>query len=635
MKKKVFFVVFLAFITVVSAHAGIISMTSETTISDAAGVNDAVSAVIDSNNKQHLIWTYNDGSIAPYYTCSSDSGSSWSPKVRMTDEGVSMALITNSSGTSIYTLYAGNLSGNPKLYFNKSTDSGATFPVSNEVLLSDSKETATASLVMDSNGYLYAVWDSNETGDYDIYFSYSANDGATFSTPKVVNTPSNSDQTKPSIFVDSNNVLYVTWHSNHNADKQIYMMATSDKGLTFGDGKTSGQEVQVTFAGSDVNKVVDYHAQYYPGIGLSIAYACIDNTAPTPLTKVFFNRQKIMHDGTIYFNSTSNQLVGSYVDNIGVTIQTRLIFNGEGTVYCFVTTDDTSDPFVKVFYSTDLAEFKSLTYVEDSLLSCSSRLGVAYSSTNDLFFDSYGDLFFHYLYGIGADAVKSMKIVFAFPDDKITGTVTDGETDVDPTATFSFTFSDDLLSTSITSSNIKLLDEAGGLVSTYKTYSYGNSTTIKIDPTSDLLNGTNYVIRFVSKKVNYPDGLQNKDGVGFNGGEDLVISFRTTETCQTAFTSFKAYPNPVTGSSVQIRFKSGFALDATETKVDIYNVNEERVKSIYTWTDHGSNEYSTIWDTTNYDLIDVYSGVYYYRITAWNSSNSNRIQETGKILLIR
>src|ERR687895_1216516 len=81
------------------------------------------------------------------------------------------------------------------------------------------------------NNNVYVVWSDDSTGNGDIYFKRSVDNGTTFgSLENLSNTPGNS--TDPKIGLHDNNV-YVVWSDDSTGNGDIYFKRSVDNETTF------------------------------------------------------------------------------------------------------------------------------------------------------------------------------------------------------------------------------------------------------------------------------------------------------------------------------------------------------------------------------------------------------------------
>ena len=91
-------------------------------------------------------------------------------------------------------------------------------------------------MAADGNGHVYVVWEDTRNGNSDIYFNYSSDYGATWLTSDIrldKDTPGAGDSNYPQIACDSNRHVYVVWEDERNGSADIYYNYSSDYGATW------------------------------------------------------------------------------------------------------------------------------------------------------------------------------------------------------------------------------------------------------------------------------------------------------------------------------------------------------------------------------------------------------------------
>ncbi len=86
-------------------------------------------------------------------------------------------------------------------------------------------------IVVDSAGNINVAWSDNSTGVYEIYFSRSADNGATWSLPVYISWTA-ALSWKPAVAVNSMDDLFVVW-SDLSLDERIYFSRSTDYGATW------------------------------------------------------------------------------------------------------------------------------------------------------------------------------------------------------------------------------------------------------------------------------------------------------------------------------------------------------------------------------------------------------------------
>jgi hypothetical protein len=194
------------------------------------------------------------------FSRSTDFGGTWSAAALLDSSGSSDAseewipqIATDGSGTWIAVW---NSSGRPAsgidadIYFARSTDDGVTWSTSsvlNNDGTTDNRSDYYARLATDRVGNWICVWESIEyfeglPSEYDISVSRSADNGATWSAPALLNTNAESDagadlQAFPA--TDSQGTWLVAWQSAENfggltgSDGDLVVARSTDNGATW------------------------------------------------------------------------------------------------------------------------------------------------------------------------------------------------------------------------------------------------------------------------------------------------------------------------------------------------------------------------------------------------------------------
>jgi PKD repeat protein len=218
-------------------------------VSDDPGSADQIQPVIAVNQggSIYVIWDdkrNDDGDI--YFAVSGDKGSTWSTNVRINDDvgarWQGSVDIVAGSGNDIYVIWSDARGGSyiqADIYFARSTDGGQTWSAS--VKVSDDSGTefqGNPVIDRDETGTLYTAWTDRREGNdnYNVYFSFSTDDGDSWSPNTRVNEdPAGRWQSIPTLAASSTGTLYLAWEDQRNGvgDSDIYFTRSSDGGNTW------------------------------------------------------------------------------------------------------------------------------------------------------------------------------------------------------------------------------------------------------------------------------------------------------------------------------------------------------------------------------------------------------------------
>ena len=132
------------------------------------------------------------------------------------------------------------------LYFSRSFDHGLTF--SAPVLVSSAGIQGTygqqgVSISVDNQGVIYLTWADDRTGDYDIYFSKSFDNGNIFTESQRVNNRVEGSQPDAENSNNSSTGICVAWlERDSQQSNDIYFSRSIDAGSTFSNGILIGGE---------------------------------------------------------------------------------------------------------------------------------------------------------------------------------------------------------------------------------------------------------------------------------------------------------------------------------------------------------------------------------------------------------
>lgn len=228
-----------------------------------------------SGDNIYVVWQESvpgntDRNYEIFFKKSSDEGSSFSEKIRLSDNiGFSEHPQMASENKNVYVVWADDTNANKQIYFKKSNNEGNSF--GEEMLLSDSKSNSFNQEIASIGNNVYIVWlEKIPNGPYRIMLANSNDGGDSFYKPMTLSENAMA-QTYPKISaIDSN--VYVAWNVDGQPSSKngVYFISSSDNGRTFGNTlklnteekdfgepqvASSGSQVYVIWGGSDTNKL--------------------------------------------------------------------------------------------------------------------------------------------------------------------------------------------------------------------------------------------------------------------------------------------------------------------------------------------------------------------------------------------
>jgi hypothetical protein len=184
-------------------------------------------------NYVYVFWTENvkSSNNEIFFTRSTDNGASFNKPVNLsnTEKGMSGIEEVAISGSNVYIAFRDSVTGDPEIFFTRSTDNGASF--NKPVNISNNDGLSGLPKVSASGNTVNIVWEDTTTGNDEILLSTSTDNGASFNKP--VNISNNTGySSNPKIATSANNV-YVTWQDRTKEGTDIFYSRSTDKGINF------------------------------------------------------------------------------------------------------------------------------------------------------------------------------------------------------------------------------------------------------------------------------------------------------------------------------------------------------------------------------------------------------------------
>jgi hypothetical protein len=249
MKKKSLFSILFFFYFLFLARGGWLPTPTRLDTGDPAGVNHSYSPQIScSGSNIYVVWhDYRNGNPDIYFNYSTDQGATWQATDTRLDMGDAPGASTSwfpkisSNGSNVYVVWQDDRNGEDDIYFNYSTDGGATWQATDIRLDTGDppgeSHSSPASISSDGNN-IYVVWSDDRNAEFtpDIYFNYSTDGGATWQATDIRldtgDAPGQNYSTWPRISSSDGNV-YVAWNDDRSTLFDIYFNYSTDGGATW------------------------------------------------------------------------------------------------------------------------------------------------------------------------------------------------------------------------------------------------------------------------------------------------------------------------------------------------------------------------------------------------------------------
>jgi hypothetical protein len=193
-----------------------------------------------------------------YFRKSANYGKDFASIVGLSkNEGLSSQGKIASDGNNVYIVWRDETTGNGDIYFKRSSDNGSSFEKRKYIFKSNGSSSE-PQIASDGNN-VYIVWRDETTGNGDIYFRKSSNYGKNFDGPIQLSNNAGSSS-EPQIASDGNNV-YIVWRDETTGNGDIYFRVSDDSGDHFrniknlGTTRESSSEPQIASDGNNVHIV--------------------------------------------------------------------------------------------------------------------------------------------------------------------------------------------------------------------------------------------------------------------------------------------------------------------------------------------------------------------------------------------
>ena len=107
------------------------------------------------------------------------------------------------------------------------------YPAQGKVVVNHEEQIVNVPITTSGNN-VYLAWSSNKTGNDEVMFKASADNGKTFSDKMNLSNTPKSDSQDAQIAAAGNNV-YITWWERNQTMNEPAMRTSNDNGKTFGE----------------------------------------------------------------------------------------------------------------------------------------------------------------------------------------------------------------------------------------------------------------------------------------------------------------------------------------------------------------------------------------------------------------
>jgi len=209
----------------------------------------------------HVVWfDRRDGNYEIYYKRSSNKGISWDIDLRLTNDTASSEFPSISVfNDNIYVVWRDKRTGNWEVYYKYSSNSGANWTT--DLRLTNSLPILHGPSIFAVNSNLHVIWFDFRDGNYEIYYKKSVNGGIDWGADvRLTNNSFNSWY--PSISV-SGLIVHIVWFDDRDGNWEIYYKRSTNEGINWSSdirltaNAADSRDPSISVLGSIVNVVWD------------------------------------------------------------------------------------------------------------------------------------------------------------------------------------------------------------------------------------------------------------------------------------------------------------------------------------------------------------------------------------------
>ncbi len=199
--------------------------------------------IMDSKGNVHLVWEDNDDDI--YYAQIDESGSLVVAQKPLTQTAFKDGKTSNYPSIAsdrygdLWAFWQDNRAGIYEIYFARSTDNGRTWSQEQRLTSADgmqSQRPRAHAKFYGESGRVYVAWQDRRTGNFEVFLrmiSYNITDGTiNWGTDVQVTETDGFESTVPDIHCYKD-WIYLAWNDLRNGVNEIYFKKSNDKGENF------------------------------------------------------------------------------------------------------------------------------------------------------------------------------------------------------------------------------------------------------------------------------------------------------------------------------------------------------------------------------------------------------------------
>jgi hypothetical protein len=245
------------------------------------------------------------------------SAQTWGAAKRLTwnlNHSYSPAIAVDSSN-NLHVVWYGETSGNREIHYKKSTDEGITWNAKR--LTYNSGDSERPAIALDSNSHIHVAWEDDSPGNREIYYKKSTNGGSTWITKRL--TLNSGSSILAAIAIDSNDHIHIVWRDDTPGNLEIYYTTSTNGGTSWTTKRltyNSGESTRPSITIDSSNHIHVVWANWTPGDG-EIYYKKSTDGGVTWITKRLTWNSGNSYTPSVVADSSNNIHLVWYDDNSG------------------------------------------------------------------------------------------------------------------------------------------------------------------------------------------------------------------------------------------------------------------------------------------------------------------------------
>lgn len=205
---------------------------SDTQLTNDLASDWAPSVIQTSDGKIWVVWhSYRTGNADLFIKV--HNGSSWSTDMQLTTNSSVDGLpsILQVSNGTIWVVWTSDRTGNYDLFHKTSSDGGVSWSAESQ-LTTDPDDDRRSSIFQAVNGTIWIVWQSRRTGNTDLFYKTTSDGGSSWSAETPLTTNPNDDK-NPSSVQAADGTIWVVWTSSRTGNDDIFYKTSPDNGVSW------------------------------------------------------------------------------------------------------------------------------------------------------------------------------------------------------------------------------------------------------------------------------------------------------------------------------------------------------------------------------------------------------------------